>query len=500
MRKIPVLIAFILLAILPDPQVRAQTSLELLKQIRSSVIEKIDGREFYIHTVKRGQTLYMISKAYGVEVNDLIRENPQVKEGLKADEKIRVPVPGQPAPVPAKQVKPSAAGPKQPAAAKHANEEAAAVKPDSAVVAELPCGKDNSSKKTVYKVALMLPLYLGEVDGLNAENPDPKILESAKSLQFLPFYEGFRLALDSLEKTGIRIRLYVYDVDKDTARTRQILKKPEMKSVDLIFGLLYHRNFQIVAEFAKKNKINLVNPVSERSELVNGNPYVFKVQPSKKSQLDGLAEYMSRAFSRGQVLIVRSGQYGDKDAPDQLKRECHEHGLTVRIVEGQENAIAALSKEKDNYLVVFSDNTAYAFDLTRRLFELRNEYALTLVGLPDWSAMEGLETEYLVALKTHIIAESFIDYENPEVKKFVLKYQGTYHSDPVLLGFQGFDLAVYFLTALHAYGTGFQRCLDEMKVSSMQNHPVYRQAKGNGFENQHWMIYKYDNYRLVTVN
>ena len=72
----------------------AQTSQELLKQMRSKVYEKVGGKEYYIHNVKRGQTLYMISKAYGVEVNDLIRENPQVREGLKADEKLRIPVVG----------------------------------------------------------------------------------------------------------------------------------------------------------------------------------------------------------------------------------------------------------------------------------------------------------------------------------------------------------------------------------------------------------------------
>ncbi len=66
---------------------------EQLKQMRSTVIQNIDGKEYYIHTIKRGQTLYMISKVYGVEVNDLIRENPEVKEG-QSDE-IRVPRPGQ---------------------------------------------------------------------------------------------------------------------------------------------------------------------------------------------------------------------------------------------------------------------------------------------------------------------------------------------------------------------------------------------------------------------
>ena len=502
MKYLPVFFIVVFLSYFPYNDVAAQSTQELLKQMHSSVVEKIDGKEFYIHTIKRGQTLYMISKAYGVEVNDLIRENPQVREGIKADQKIKIPVVGQKSgesttPKPAKGQNVDGHAINKPL---DSSKVAKISRPDSVVLIELPCGKDSTSKKAIYKVALMLPLFLSDVDHLNADNPDPKILETSRSFQFLPFYEGFRIALDSLEKTGLKIKLYVYDVDKDTTKTKLLLRRPEMKTMDLMFGLLYHRNFQIVAEFAKKNKINIVNPVSERSDLVNGNPYVFKVQPSKKVELTELAGFMSQTFNQGQVLIIRSGQYSDRDAPDLLKKECQERGLNVQIVDGQEAAISRLSKDKENYLVVFTDNTAYAFDLTRRLFELRNEYNLTLVGLPDWSLMDGLETEYLVALKTHLITASFIDYDDLFVKKFVRQYHSTYHADPVLLGFQGFDMAFYFLSALNNYGATMQRCLGDLHVNTLQSQFDFHQGKGNGFENQHWVVYKYENYRLVKVH
>ena len=502
MKYLPVYILLVFLIHFSSEDANAQSTENLLKQMRSEVVEKIDGKEFYIHTIKRGQTLYMISKAYGVEVSDLIRENPWVKEGIKADQKLRVPVAGQKSAEPNDTRQGSGQKGDDRTAGKTPDPGKASTTkpPDSVVIAELPCGSDPALKKATYKVALMLPLFLGDVENINTENPDPKIIETSRSFQFLPFYEGFRMALDSLEKMGLKIKLYVYDVDKDTSKTKQILRKPEMKSMNIIFGLLYQRNFQIVAEFAKRNKIAVVNPVSERSDLVNGNPFVFKVQPSKKVKLAEVAGFMSRTYNHDHIIIVRNGQYSDRDAPDQLKKECEELGLKVRVVDGQEAAITDLSKEIENCLIIFTDNTAYAFDLTRRLFELRNEYKLTLVGLPDWSVMEGLESEYLVALKTHMVAASFIDYNDIGVQKFVSGYQSVYQADPELLGFQGFDVAFYFLSALNKYGANFQRCLSDLQLNSMQTHFDFRQSKGNGFENQHWMVYKYENYRLVKVN
>jgi LysM repeat protein/ABC-type branched-subunit amino acid transport system substrate-binding protein len=498
MRYYAGIILVVLFACLLQTETAAQATQEQLKQMRSTVVEKKDGRDFYVHTIRRGQTLYMISKAYGVEVNDIIRENPGVKEGIKADQKIMIPFAGQKNTTVAKSsngkdkvgaVKANTAGTKDIPA-----------KTDTVIKLLLPCGKDSTTKKLVYKVALMIPLFLEGVDQIDTENPDPKIFETAKSFQFLPYYEGFRMALDSLEQQGVKIKLYVYDVDKDTAKTRQMLKKPEMKSMDLIFGLLYHPNFQIVAAFAKKNKINLVNPISERSELVTGNPFVYKVQPSKKEQFGQLAAFMSLAFSGGQILIIRNGQYSDHDATDQLKKECLEQNLKVQVVEGQDAAIGHFLKDKPNYVVAFSDDQSYTLDLLKGMYKLRNDYNLTMVGLPNWSDMEGLETEYLVALKTHMMARSFIDYENQMVKQFVRKYQENYKTDPELLAFQGFDQGYYFLSALHAYGTNIGRCIGDLKVNSMQTRFDFTQTKENGFENRHWMLFKYENYKLVPVN
>ena len=36
---------------------------------------KIDGRHYYIHIVKQGETLYSISRAYGVSQIDIAMEN-----------------------------------------------------------------------------------------------------------------------------------------------------------------------------------------------------------------------------------------------------------------------------------------------------------------------------------------------------------------------------------------------------------------------------------------
>lgn len=81
---------------------------QLLAQQESKQIEKVGDKTFLIHQVVAGETLFGISKKYNVSVNELVQNNPQLQEGLKAGQSIRVPytapepvataVPAQPTP------------------------------------------------------------------------------------------------------------------------------------------------------------------------------------------------------------------------------------------------------------------------------------------------------------------------------------------------------------------------------------------------------------------
>jgi ABC-type branched-subunit amino acid transport system substrate-binding protein len=119
--------------------------------------------------------------------------------------------------------------------------------------------------------------------------------------------------------------------------------------------------------------------------------------------------------------------------------------------------------------------------------------------MPKWDEMEGLEPEYLVNLNTHMMAPSFIDYDDPEVKKFVMQFQEKYKTDPAPLAFQGFDITFYFFSALGKYGKMLDHCIPELRMKSLQNNFRFIQSAGNGYENQHWEIYKFANYKMQRV-
>ena len=72
----------------------------------------IGGRIFYMHKVLKGQTLYSISKAYGVSVESIQQANPSLSDGLKAGAILYIPQMSSPE---------TAAGPEVPAGAEGSN-------------------------------------------------------------------------------------------------------------------------------------------------------------------------------------------------------------------------------------------------------------------------------------------------------------------------------------------------------------------------------------------
>jgi len=77
----------IIFFLVPGPGILSAQEIE-----KSDVIENIDGKRYYIHTVEQGQTLYSISKVYDVPVDELIFENPDAELGLAIDQQLRIPL------------------------------------------------------------------------------------------------------------------------------------------------------------------------------------------------------------------------------------------------------------------------------------------------------------------------------------------------------------------------------------------------------------------------
>ncbi|MBO5957789.1 MAG: LysM peptidoglycan-binding domain-containing protein, partial [Bacteroidales bacterium] len=59
--------------------------------LKSQIVTEYDGKPYYIHTVQKKQTLKDIAEIYDVTVYEILKENKEIKNSVKAGELLRIP-------------------------------------------------------------------------------------------------------------------------------------------------------------------------------------------------------------------------------------------------------------------------------------------------------------------------------------------------------------------------------------------------------------------------
>lgn len=59
---------------------------------KSTVIQNIGNKRYYVHRVKQGETLFSISRVYKISIEELQKINPELQDGLKIEQNLLIPV------------------------------------------------------------------------------------------------------------------------------------------------------------------------------------------------------------------------------------------------------------------------------------------------------------------------------------------------------------------------------------------------------------------------
>lgn len=441
-----------------------------------------DTSSCIIHTVEKGETLYSITKKYNTTTDRLKALNPELKDGLKTGQQLKVPS--------------SFAKPKM-------------------VLPPIPPTDTKmfykGEVKSEYNIALFLPFNLEEVNATTLESIDANIDPSSKTGIALQFYEGALLAIDSLKKMKFNAKVYVYDIDdKDSLNIATLLKKPELTKMDLIIGPLYGTSFTPAAKFAKEHMIPIVSPFAKINKILFNNPYVCKVSPSEILQVEQIAHFVVDSFKLQNIIAISSQNMREYPVFNAFKRVANESLLkagrpatdTVKLVYNINALQGMLQSERTNVVVLPSNNQSFVSDVINKLNVLNtNKNKIVLFGMQSWMQYDNMDYEYFNELEVHIPTNGFVEYEKPDTKKFVLQYRDRFKTDPAMYAFQGYDVTFYFLSALQKYGSGFLNNLSTHYANGLETSFRFSQfPSDSGFENKSVLMLKYQNYQLIKAD
>lgn len=375
--------------------------------------------------------------------------------------------------------------------------------------------------KESYNVALMLPLMLDKND---REMSKPLKVDQVREMYnttkiSFDFYQGFLLAADSLAKAGLTVDIYVYDTKKDTATIGKHFAKNEFKDMDLVVGPLYRKTIKYTAKLCAARQIRLVLPFNADSDILYQNPYVYKGVASNMTLLDGTIDYIIENHKHHNIIILKPTSAADLALYERARERFNEKikgvsgAYNVSIVETGQGSSSGrdlnniLKKDTTNVFIIPSTNLTFVSGAMGRLNKMlnMNPYAKNLnviaFGLEDWNKYEDLDVKYRNRTNQHYASYRYLDFKSEKGVALIRAFRNAYGTDPNLYSTQGFDFGMYFLSALHLYGTNFDLSIGQHRMELVQNDFMFRTIQpGSGRENQRVCIVKYDNYKLVRMD
>lgn len=595
------------------------TAVELLPVEKSPVIVFINGKKYYVHTVKSGDTLYSIAKAYEVGENDIRECNPSVGDGLRIDQTVKIPVPAS-AIIKANAEKKRKkdyivhkvkAGQTLYAIARDYNISVAQLREDNPSVnpqalsvgeslwirrtaigssteqqaqAEMAEYTDNLNKatsddgfdnhvvqpgETIYSLSRRYGITEAEFAQLNdvsqglkagaiiripkakeveqevvaeADNAPaqttlnteitfqklndsqdlnialmlPMNINSKPNASYVEFYQGFLLGLDEIKKSGKgNTKLTVYNTAHDQLKVQQIVGSTMFEGTNLIVGPVYEDELNPVLQYAHKNSVPVVSPLANISAVQSPALYQLSPAPEKKY------EKIGNLLDGGRDIYLIYASSNDKEFEQEIIKELHgrpysaynysfadqKSTFTPRNAEARaiESMDDILKSEKPCLFIVLANAET---DVDRILGTISSsKVALTdrsepsaqyvVMGTSRWGRFNNIDHTSYFNNNVVMISTYHAKRDSKAVRDFDSRYIDAYGALPSLYAYRGYDTAMIFCAGMR--GDIEYNMLDKRYTPLQTTYKFVRGNAGERYVNQEWVRVNYNSDYTITI-
>lgn len=435
-----------------------------------------------MHKVERKETIFSISREYGITEEELIAANPELKTGkLKKGTFLFIPYGKNDK----KQESES-----QPTTKELTNEEV--------------FSQNEELKKDIktIKAAVMLPFMAG-----TSTNMDEQV-------RMVEYYEGFLMAVDSLKKQGVSIDLYTYDTKGREATLNSILSKKEMKNMDIIFGPAKAQDIDVLATFADNNNIRLVVPFAPKVDEVFKNPHIYQINTPQSYLYSEVYEHFTRKFSDSNVIFLNASN-GDREKDEfikGMKTELRNNGISYRdftVTDNFYEITTVMDTLRNNIFIPTSGKSTALVKILPQLTQIRREhpnYMMNLFGYPEWQTYTNDYLASFYEIDTYFYSSFYTNNLFPAAVHFTNSYRRWYSKDMANIypkyGMLGYDTGYFFLKGLSKYGNKMEENLNSIQVTPIQTGFKFERVNNwGGFINRKvFFVHFSKDYELIKLD
>lgn len=351
------------------------------------------------------------------------------------------------------------------------------------------------------KISLLLPLSVNDKPSQN----------------YVDFYQGFMIGLDAVRMGGHSVDLRLFNTGHDYDRINSLVANGSLDGSDLIVGPVYEDELFPVAKYAETNSIPVVSPLANISGTQSN--AVFQMSPNHVSKYDKVRNLFDG--TRRIVLISSDNTDTEFEAeilqiigntPYVRHKYVYEHPSIVerRIKSGSSEYSPSdlsplLQDERESVFVILSDNET---DTDRILAALasakisltarsRSVTPFSVLGNTKWNRYRNIDRSIFFANNVIMLSTYHAGRDNAQIREFDSRYASEFGAVPSLYSYRGYDAAVIFAESLYgAIETG----LSGRRFIPLQT-PYGFDADGDGSirTNTEWVRVNYNNDFTTTI-
>lgn len=453
-----------------EGQVKQEEQEQQEQQVRNAEdqVKKEEGgkaaSEQTVHIRKWYEDLDMIARKYGVTVESIMKANGL--KGRKLSNRQRLIIPSSSDAIP--------------------EEEIPSENDSDEVAASDTTQTDDST--TAHRPGILEGLFFPKKDISMSLILPLKATGTSASAGNMDFYSGVLLAVYDAGEAGTGCDLAVYDCADGRGITKESLE-----GRDFIIGPVSRGDLTSALELGTDTRA-IISPLDQKAASLTGEftnmiqaPTPLEIQ--YKDLMDWIREDMQ--YSDRFVVITEKGAV-QTEVTTQMKAAADSSGmeyknLSYSILEGR-NVTGSLeyimTESGTNRVYIASDSEAFVNDVVRNLnLMIHKKYEVVLYAPSRIRSYETIEVENFHNTSLKVSTGYYIDYEDPRVQEFLLKYRALFNAEPTQFAFQGYDLAKFFIGMTSKYGNRWMNKLEESDASMLQSTFRFRKDGNGGYIN-----------------
>ena len=299
------------------------------------------------------------------------------------------------------------------------------------------------------KVAVFAPFYIDSAfDGSSYQfdKTFPKFLNPG-----VEFYQGVQWALDSLQKKGAPLEVFIYDSRSQKIPLAQRLNGADLNGVQLLIAHANSNDVKILAVEAQRRKIPFISATFPNDAGVTNNPYFVVLNSTLRTHCEGIYQYLQKYHSQDKIILFRKNGSQESQIRDYFTdaaKTSTSNPLKIEMVDiGNSFDVGVLATRLDstkkNICIAGSLDENFGTNLLLQLSSVSNTYPLTIIGMPTWDAMNFIKPEFK---NTEVIYTTPFNYNRSGGLSGHLNtmFEETINSRPTDMFFRGYETMLRF--------------------------------------------------------